>query len=223
VLEYQWRVHINVDAVNAAVFFSKPDSPLPTSDVQEWIIEWGTKYITSFKLSPATTIKDIQSNIQRQLTQHHNRTGPFSSRDAKLSRMSEKDTARDYWLLYVSDGIELVHIAIALLSICPSEASVERTFSQQDMIHRDQRNRLHQKSIRGEMMIKFNTPKKHRTVNRSIKSLTSTSSSTSTSTSTSASASTSPMMEEYYESDMELSSGDDDEEAELGWSDMTCE
>ncbi|MGR9889482.1 hAT transposon family protein, partial [Escherichia coli] len=50
----------------------------------------------------------------------------------------------------------LALVAVALLSVCPTEASVERAFSVQKMIHRPSRNRLHNDVIQAEMMIKFN-------------------------------------------------------------------
>jgi hypothetical protein len=47
-------------------------------------------------------------------------------------------------------------VALALLSIVPSEAAVERSFSMQDSIHTKKRNRLSDDSINAEMFIRFN-------------------------------------------------------------------
>ena len=49
-------------------------------------------------------------------------------------------------------------VAIGLLSMNPSEASVERSFSAQKLIHSNLRNRLCSDSVIGSMFIKINTP-----------------------------------------------------------------
>lgn len=80
-------VHVNEQAVRAAVYFSSLDGEPPQSATTQWIIEWGSKFIHAYKPSEATTTEDIQSNIQQRITQFHSRTGPFESRDLKRSRM----------------------------------------------------------------------------------------------------------------------------------------
>ena len=47
---------------------------------------------------------------------------------------------------------------LGLLSINPSEASVERSFSAQKLIHSNLRNRLSSESVIASMFIKINTP-----------------------------------------------------------------
>ena len=84
VMEYHWKVHVNNDALSAALYFSSMDGSLPTSSVSEWIIEWGSQYIQQYKLSTAITIEQVQSNIQQQITQFHRQTGPFTSRDKNV-------------------------------------------------------------------------------------------------------------------------------------------
>ena len=51
---------------------------------------------------------------------------------------------------------ELSKIAIAILSICPTEASVERSFSILSNIHTLERNNLHEDLIDAELSIKIN-------------------------------------------------------------------
>ena len=60
------------------------------------------------------------------------------------------------WNLYIPSHYELSTIAIAILSICPSEASVERSFSIQSNVHSLERNRLSKDLIDAEMNIKIN-------------------------------------------------------------------
>jgi hypothetical protein len=60
------------------------------------------------------------------------------------------------WNMYMSSHYELSIIAIAFLSICPSEACVERSFSIQSNVHSLERNRLSKELIDAEMNIKIN-------------------------------------------------------------------
>jgi hypothetical protein len=62
---------------------------------------------------------------------------------------------RQVWMLY--NSIELSIVARTLLSICASEAAVERSFSTQKFVHSTQRNRLKADAVEAEMMICFNT------------------------------------------------------------------
>ena len=50
----------------------------------------------------------------------------------------------------------LSHAAVAILSVCGSEAAVERTFSAQGLVHSDLLNRLGDATVEAEMFIKFN-------------------------------------------------------------------
>ena len=52
---------------------------------------------------------------------------------------------------------EMSVIALAMLNINPSEASVERSFSKQKFIHTPLRNSLHKETIESLMFIKVNT------------------------------------------------------------------
>ena len=60
------------------------------------------------------------------------------------------------WGKYVTEYYELAKVAIALLSICPSEACVERSFSVLSDVHTLDRNRLSNDIIDAEMSIKIN-------------------------------------------------------------------
>jgi hypothetical protein len=65
--------------------------------------------------------------------------------------------ARNLWSLYLP--CELAIVALAILDVNPSEASVERTFSSQKFVHSKLRNRLSKSNIEEEMMIRFNMRK----------------------------------------------------------------
>jgi hypothetical protein len=63
---------------------------------------------------------------------------------------------RAVWNLYLAHSPLLSHAAVAILSVCGSEAAVERTFSAQGLVHSDLRNRLGDATVEAEMFIKFN-------------------------------------------------------------------
>ena len=60
------------------------------------------------------------------------------------------------WYYYTDEAKELTSCALAVLSLPSSEASVERSFSQQAIVHRKHRNRLSQTQVESEMIIKLN-------------------------------------------------------------------
>ena len=69
-----------------------------------------------------------------------------------------KFNARAVWNLYLADSHAplISHAAVAILSVCASEAAVERTFSAQGLVHSDLRNRMSSDTVEAEMFIKFN-------------------------------------------------------------------
>ncbi len=60
------------------------------------------------------------------------------------------------WARFACSHFELSKIALAILSICPHEASVERSFSAMSDIHTLDRNRLCDRLIEAEMILKWN-------------------------------------------------------------------
>lgn len=154
-LDEQWACNTNEYATRAVVYLSAIDGAVAEPDVMEWIIKLGAKYILAFNLSEHDNIDAIEADIQSQLNMFNTRTAPFDTSDTVMKRT--KGDPREYWNFYLGTKYALVNFAIALLSICPTEASAERSFSVQDMIHRPYRNRMLEELIEAEMMIKFNT------------------------------------------------------------------
>jgi hypothetical protein len=66
----------------------------------------------------------------------------------------------NYWLdrTEYKETYELALAAIGLMSINPSEAAVERSFSAMKLIHNNLRNRLSSESVIATMFIKINIP-----------------------------------------------------------------
>lgn len=75
-----------------------------------------------------------------------------------LYKENNVDAAMTYWMrrYHRTTHDELSVIAMAILSVNPSEASVERSFSQQKFIHTPLRNRLHKETVEALMFIKVN-------------------------------------------------------------------
>ena len=68
------------------------------------------------------------------------------------------EAVRMYWIerLSIKETELLASVELPLLAINPSEASVERSFSQQKLIHSSLRNRLGNDIIEAQMFIKMN-------------------------------------------------------------------
>jgi hypothetical protein len=73
---------------------------------------------------------------------------------------NSNDSLRQYWMQRITrpHTSHLAYVAWAMLGIAPSEAAVERSFSQQKHIHTAVRNRLSSDSVEDAMMIRMNLP-----------------------------------------------------------------
>lgn len=99
----------------------------------DFIINWGSIYLTTYNIIKNENLKKTYDDNKN----HYN---------IKL-----------IWNHYLPSYYELSDVAI--LSICPSEASVKRSFFQRNMIydvHTLERNRLSNEMIEAEMNIKNN-------------------------------------------------------------------
>lgn len=110
---------------------------------------------------------NIKKNLQNQLNKFIIREGDFNRIEEYKTETQEEENCTNnisyisklVWGKYIIEYYELSKIAIALLSICPSEASVERSFSILSDIHTPERNRLSGDAIDAEMSIKINLKK----------------------------------------------------------------
>jgi hypothetical protein len=114
---------------------------------QTFIIDWGIKYAKQYMRDMVLT------HLNLQLAQYLGKGGVFVNVDEVRSTYPN---VFHFWSWYRNSTPALSNIAQALLSITPSEAAVERTFSAQGNVHRDVRNRLSNEKIENEMFIKFN-------------------------------------------------------------------
>jgi hypothetical protein len=63
------------------------------------------------------------------------------------------------WNHYLPSYFDPIKVITAILSICPSEACVERSFSLQAKVHSDEHNRISNEFIESETNIKMNFKK----------------------------------------------------------------
>lgn len=160
-----WKSLINVGSINvdeenelyavsarmasAISVVSGSDSAASSSSSQLAETTCRVTYATSASTS-------VRTRIAMQLAQFKQMNAAFEC--CVGEEVGSKHGVINYWLSRV-DSVEtadLARAALALLSINPSEASVERTFSQQKLIQSKLRNRLSDELIEQQMMLRCN-------------------------------------------------------------------
>jgi hypothetical protein len=174
IVHLYWKKHVNIHAVIMSAKFSMDEfydslfSPADIGNAKDWFIHFCEDYIYYYKHpNDSRTKEDISSQIIKQYARFQDGSTPFD----KLHNLAEKNKnnvkngkinsnyacdIKELWS-YISDEVpELAGCALALLTLPSSEASVERSFSQQGIVHRKLRNRLGSNQIENEMKIKIN-------------------------------------------------------------------
>jgi hypothetical protein len=161
----RWERRLNVPATIACAilsFANLPDALIARSkEARDFIRDFGSQYLVFYKISGSKSVRDVRDELTVQLAQFTARQGVFVTLDediATIARQPGPFNPRLVWSLYAEAA--LARVATVLLSVSPSEAAVERTFSAQKAVHSDHRNRLHGDTIESEMFLKFN----HRTM-----------------------------------------------------------
>lgn len=177
IMQY-WMKHINKSAVISCALLSLDNSAwsqFASSDLTEarkWFLAFGVSYINHYKASDLSGEDEIGNILLDQYSQFVSRSGIFADMNDNYKKLVAKAADQKHatssgssftyfdpkklWGVYLNEAREICTAAIALLSIVPSEAAVERSFSMQDMIHSKRRNRLLDDSVGSEMFIKFN-------------------------------------------------------------------
>jgi hypothetical protein len=104
---------------------------------------------------------EIKDEAARQWTAFQSSEGEFMPTSAEpITTNISYESIREYWMdrLNSNETEMLATIALAMISINPSEASVERSFSQQKLTHSVLRNRLADEVVEAQMFIKMNVP-----------------------------------------------------------------
>lgn len=163
-IDKEWNSnHVNVDVTAACALLSnhaeneKMFTPLELMRAQAFIADWGVKYLSHYQLFQVT--EDLRTKLDGQLIDFlgcQNAFGLVKFHD----RLKHKGAVAS-WTSMLSGTRELAHVAVALLSICASEAPVERSFSIQDLVHSKVRNRSGDDMVEAQMFIRFNSPLLH--------------------------------------------------------------
>ena len=163
IIKNKWNKHINNDLIEASRLFNLEQNYKFNKSTINFVIEWGTNYLTTYKIVKNNNIEHIKKLLHYQLNEFIGRQNDFAlinSKDKELNDIYNYQgkiyNIKTLWIEFISSYYELSKVAIAILSICPSEACVERSFSIQQDIHTLERNRLKNEFINAEMNIKMN-------------------------------------------------------------------
>lgn len=163
----QASIHLSLSVVNrqGSLFSSRA-----ILNWRAWLRTWATSFLTSnirrlVEISLCTT-DEVVANFVTQLNEFEERRNEFE--DVQISiAVSENTISRgyssyvlydaiSYWLTMLPVKPEISYVALALLGVNCSEASVERSFSIQANIHSLKRNRLSDLNVENEIFTKIN-------------------------------------------------------------------
>jgi hypothetical protein len=182
-IQTEWEKHVNQDVTIAAAILScspnltRTFTGLQIRKAQDFIITWGKSYLEFYQF---TEVENIESELTEQFLEFSGRNGRFDGFETRLNVVKSRartDAASDpifaglnskeqedrvsfdpkvAWSSYLLVSPELTYTAMAILVICGSEASVERSFSLQDRVHNKLRNQSKDDLVEAQVFIKFN-------------------------------------------------------------------
>jgi len=162
-IKNKWNKHINTTIINVALFFDFDEKIIIDNDMITFIENWGSIYLTTYELIKEKDINIIKGIINLQIREFISKHSQFINLFTIINTIKNTCVIKkiDYNSIFVWSGFTTTHfelstIAIGILSICPSEAAVERSFSMQSDIHSLDRNKLSSELIEAELRIKFN-------------------------------------------------------------------
>lgn len=169
IMEQKWNAHINNQLIDIVRLLNLEQNFKYDKQSLIFFVKWGRNYLITYNLIKCTNDDKInnytviENTIKLQLNEFILRHDIFATVDSENEKMKDmykmqnkKYNIKLLWNLYTSSHYELSKIAVAILSICPSEASVERSFSMQSDVHSLERNKLSEELIEAEMNIKIN-------------------------------------------------------------------
>ena len=166
-----WEKHINIDAIIVCAQLSFDSSveeifPDKIQDARRWFLDFAAHYALYWHIADSsdTDFALVRRTALREWAAFLGRTQgtSFDHLDTDIEDLRKEHAEslaafpRAVWNLYLIDAPIISHAAVAILSVCGSEAAVERTFSAQGLVHTDLRNRLGDATVEAEMFIKFN-------------------------------------------------------------------
>ena len=157
-----WDKHINVYAVVtcAALSFDTHSDVVfrdQKHDAQTWFIDFAAKYALYWSLTDYSEYDQVRRCALTEYSDYLARSGSgFERMEGNLSVLrTGAFEPKKLWLLHAAAAPVISYAAIAVLSIAGSEAGVERTFSVQNLVHSDRRNRLSTAAVEAEMFIRM--------------------------------------------------------------------
>jgi hypothetical protein len=162
IIKEKWNKHINVELIDATRLFNFEQNFQINDNSLKFIEEWGSKYLIDYSLvnKDINTVKHV---IYLQLCEFLPKQKRFADIDNVIMNVKKACDIENVqycttlvWGRFYGSCYELSKIAIAILSICPTESTVERSFSALSDIHTLERNRLANNIIEAELKIKWN-------------------------------------------------------------------
>jgi hypothetical protein len=166
-----WKKHVNIDAtIMSAIFsFDQTYKSVFTEDEISSAKDWFQKFAVDFLSKYHKSIDpDCRNNFANRIVTQYGKfklnRQPFHNLTSRIKDATEKIPnspngefdPKDVWGYYSDVADELACCAFAILSLPCSEASVERSFSRQSIVHSKRRNRLSASQIETEMAIIYN-------------------------------------------------------------------
>lgn len=163
IIKKYWTKYIDKKLINTIKLFCFENLIKPEKEMIQFISDWGSLYLEKYNLTEEIDNKKIKKIIISQLTRLLAKQKEFSKLEGIIAEIKSEENninlpyiSKLVWGKLMVECYELSKIAIAILSICPTEASVERSFSILSNIHTLERNNLHEDLIDAELSIKIN-------------------------------------------------------------------
>jgi hypothetical protein len=163
VIQDKWNEHINSNIIDASRLLNFDQKFKINKETTEFIIDWGAQYLTTYKIIDDTNIENTKKILKLQINELLARQNEFAYIENTINNLKQACeikktifTFKYVWGGYCASYFELSKVAIAILSIYPTESCVERSFSVQTDVHTLDRNRLSNDIIDAEMNIKWN-------------------------------------------------------------------
>jgi len=160
-LQKEFTTHLNPGALAAVAAFSFDKTGMELLkktrvETATFIADWGKKFLTKFYPNDA-------ENVGVQALQFTTKSGHFQNVEDEAASLTFKGgfDPIGFWGLFIDQPARaaLARVALALLSVVPTEAAVERSFSAQADTHSRDRNSLSQELVESEMILKWNLPR----------------------------------------------------------------
>ena len=163
IFKEKWNKHIDINLIESSRLFNLEKKFKYDKSTLNFIKNWGAIYLSTYKIIENNNIDNVKDILEFQLNEFITKQNDFlliNNKNENLKKIC-KDNNKQYnikllWNAYLLSHYELVNVVNAILSLCPSESSVERSFSIQSNVHSLERNRLSNELIDAEMNIKMN-------------------------------------------------------------------